>query len=108
MRHIGWSTAFIVLACAAHAVRAQQAYPTRPMRIIVPFPTGGTIDIVGRITAQVLTERLGHNVVVDNRAGAGGILGAELVVKAPPDGYTLCLCLICCCRGLARTRRSRT
>jgi tripartite-type tricarboxylate transporter receptor subunit TctC len=81
-----------ILASAAAGAQTQPSFPTRPMRIIVPFPTGGTIDIVGRITAQVLSDRLGYNVVVDNRAGAGGILGAELAVKAPPDGHTLCLC----------------
>src|SRR5688572_14837419 len=74
------------------ATRSLQAYPMRPIRVVVPFPSGGTIDIVGRIVAQILTERLGQNVVVDNRAGAGGVIGAEMVAKATPDGYTLCLC----------------
>ena len=75
-------------AVAAHA----QTYPTRPVRLIVPFPPGGTIDMVGRMVAQGVGERIGQTMVVDNRGGAGGMLGVDLVVKAAPDGYTLCLC----------------
>jgi len=71
-----------------------QQYPVRPIRLIVPFPPGGTIDMVGRMVAQGVGERVGQTVVVDNRGGAGGMLGVELAVKAAPDGYTLCLCSV--------------
>ena len=66
-----------------------QAYPTRPVRIIVGFPAGGTTDIVARLIAQWLTERLGQPVVVENRPGASANLAAEAVARSPPDGYTL-------------------
>ena len=69
-----------------------QTYPSHPIRLIVPYPPGGAIDIVGRIVAQKLGERLGQNVVVDNRGGAGGVIGAGLAAKAAPDGYTICVC----------------
>src|SRR5215469_15695719 len=68
-----------------------QAYPTRPVRIIVGFPGGIAPDIVARITGQALSERLGRQFVIENRPGAGSNIGAEIVVKAPPDGYTLLL-----------------
>jgi tripartite-type tricarboxylate transporter receptor subunit TctC len=68
---------------------AAQSYPTKPVRLIIPFPPGGSNDIVGRLIATKLTERLGKQVVVDNRGGAGGVLGSDLAAKAAPDGYTL-------------------
>jgi tripartite-type tricarboxylate transporter receptor subunit TctC len=64
-------------------------YPARPVRLIIPFPPGGSNDVVGRLVAQGLSDRLGKQVVVDNRSGAGGIIGTEIVAKSPPDGYTL-------------------
>jgi tripartite-type tricarboxylate transporter receptor subunit TctC len=68
---------------------AQQDYPHRPIRMIVPYPPGGPTDIMGRLTSEVLTKRLGQNVVVDNRGGAATVIGAELAAHSPPDGYTL-------------------
>ena len=79
--------------CAAHAqdpaAEAAKNYPARPIRIVVPFPPGGTNDILGRFIAAKLTERLGRQVVVENRPGADGIIGSEVVAKAPADGYSL-------------------
>jgi tripartite-type tricarboxylate transporter receptor subunit TctC len=66
-----------------------QAYPNRTIKIIIPFPPGGPTDVLGRIVAQKLSERLGQSVVVDNKAGASGMIGADMVAKAAPDGYTL-------------------
>jgi tripartite-type tricarboxylate transporter receptor subunit TctC len=68
-----------------------QTYPSRPVRLIVPFPPGGSNDIVARMVATQLGERLGQQVVIDNRGGAGGVLGTDLAAKSPPDGYTLLL-----------------
>jgi tripartite-type tricarboxylate transporter receptor subunit TctC len=77
------------LALAAIAAGAQQNFPTRPIRLIVPYPPGGNVDITARIIGPALGEIVGQSIVVDNRSGAGGNLGANLVAKAPPDGYTL-------------------
>ena len=79
--------AIAVIACVN--LTAAQEYPTRPVRLIIPFPPGGSNDVVGRLVATHLGERLGKQVVVDNRSGAGGVIGTEIVAKSPPDGYTL-------------------
>ncbi|HZN23856.1 MAG TPA: tripartite tricarboxylate transporter substrate binding protein [Burkholderiales bacterium] len=74
-------------AASAHAADAN--YPSRPVRFVMPYPVGGTIDMSGRLLAQQLADKIGQQVVVDNRTGAGGTLGTELGAKAPPDGYTI-------------------
>jgi len=74
--------------CAAPAL-AQQDYPNRPIRMIVPYPPGGPTDIMGRITSDVLSKRLNQTVVVDNRGGAATIIGSEMAARSPADGYTV-------------------
>ncbi len=80
-----------VLACIIFpgAVLAADPYPSKPVRLIIPFPPGGSNDVVGRLIAQQLSTRLGQQVVPDNRAGAGGMIGTEAASKAEPDGYTI-------------------
>jgi tripartite-type tricarboxylate transporter receptor subunit TctC len=79
------------LALVAGAMAQAQHYPSKPLRLIIPFPPGGSNDVVGRAIGAQLAERLGQGVVVDNRGGAGGILGMDAAAKAAPDGYTLLL-----------------
>src|SRR6266446_448596 len=80
-----------ILALAASVAGAQPKYPAKPVRILVPFAPGGGSDFIARFTAQRLTAALGWQVIVENRPGAGGLLGIESGVKADPDGYTLTL-----------------
>jgi tripartite-type tricarboxylate transporter receptor subunit TctC len=86
--HLAASTA---APTAVSRIAEAQPYPTRPVRIIVPFPAGQATDTVARLMGQSLSERLGHPFVIENRTGAGGNIGTESVVRATPDGYTLLL-----------------
>jgi tripartite-type tricarboxylate transporter receptor subunit TctC len=81
----------VVAATAAIAAQsaAPGSFPSKPLRIVVPFPAGGTTDVVARLVALRMTESMGQTVLVDNRGGAGGTIGADIVAKAAPDGYTL-------------------
>ena len=91
---------FLHLAAGAAALPAlpriarAQAYPARPVRLIAPFPPGGSIDLTARLMGQWLTERLGQQVVIENRGGAAGNIGSEAALNSPPDGYTLLLCSV--------------
>ena len=81
----------VALLALAAASPALAQYPTRPVRVIVPYPAGGGADLLGRAMADPVGEKLGQSVVIDNRGGATGMIGAELTVKSPPDGYTAVL-----------------
>jgi tripartite-type tricarboxylate transporter receptor subunit TctC len=84
-------TASIVLALTSALPGLAQNYPAKPIRFIIPFPPGGPTDLMGRTAAERLSRAWNVQVVPDNRAGAGGNIGAELCAKAPPDGYTICM-----------------
>jgi tripartite-type tricarboxylate transporter receptor subunit TctC len=81
--------AAVVALAAPFQANAADTYPSKPIRLIIPFPPGGSNDVVGRVIATQLGERVGQQVVVDNRGGAGGVIGTEMAAKAAPDGYTL-------------------
>ena len=83
LRAAGW------LLLAASGMAAAQQYPAKPIRVVVPFPSGGPSDIVGRVVSQKLSEAWGQPVIVDNRAGGGGVIGTEYVAKGPADGYQI-------------------
>jgi tripartite-type tricarboxylate transporter receptor subunit TctC len=80
---------FAAAMIAPSAVAQPQTYPARPVRIVIPWPPGQATDLAGRLVAQKLTESLGQQVIADNRPGAGGMIGTDVVAKATPDGYTL-------------------
>ena len=85
--HVAAAAAFLAISASASA--AQTAYPNKPIRLIVAFPPGGSTDIIGRLVGQKLGERLGQQVIIDNRGGAGGTIGTEIAARSNPDGYTL-------------------
>src|SRR5258707_5964526 len=83
-----------ILAALHLSIALAQAYPGRPLKLVTPFPPGGSADVIARLTAQSLGEALGQPVVVDNRPGAGGLVGNDYSAKQPPDGYNLLLITI--------------
>src|SRR5262249_58512855 len=87
------AAAVLALCCAQVVSAAAQDYPTKPITMIVPYPPGGGVDTMGRLIGQKLSVALGQQVVIENRGGAGGMLGTRAAVKAAPDGYTLVMTL---------------
>src|SRR5690349_20300507 len=86
IRSLVASAGLVMLACGT---AWSQQYPSRPVRVVVVFPAGGGTDIVSRIVFQKVAEQLNQQFVIDNRGGAAGMIGAEIVAKSPPDGYTV-------------------
>jgi tripartite-type tricarboxylate transporter receptor subunit TctC len=84
-----WLLAFGVLLAATSFVHAQESYPSRPITVVVPFPAGGLTDVPARVAAAMLQEKLGQGVVIENRTGGSGVIGATYAARAVPDGYTL-------------------
>ena len=81
--------AFALVATNPASAQPRADYPSKPIRFVVPFVPGGPMDMIGRLVGQKFLAAWGHNVIIDNRAGAGGIIGTEIVAKSPPDGYTV-------------------
>jgi tripartite-type tricarboxylate transporter receptor subunit TctC len=87
--HYARAVTIAVLAMAAATGATAQNYPNRPVRLVVPFPPGGNVDVFSRVLFREVEKELGNNIVIDNRGGANGIIGADVVAKATPDGYTI-------------------
>ena len=94
MKHVAGLVLSLGIALAPSMPRAQDAWPTRPITFVVPYGAGGYTDLVARLTARYVEKALGKPVIVDNRAGAGGIVGTQAVVNAAADGYIFCVCSI--------------
>jgi len=94
MKHVAGLALSVSIALAPSAMRAQDAWPSRPITFVVPYAAGGYTDLVGRLTARYVEKALGKPVVIDNRPGAGGIVGTQAVVSSAPDGYTFCVCSV--------------
>jgi tripartite-type tricarboxylate transporter receptor subunit TctC len=94
MMHLARLASVLAIVVAPGVTLAQDAWPSRSMTFIVPYAAGGYSDLVGRLVARYVENALGRTVVVDNRAGAGGIVGTQAVANAAPDGYTFCVCSI--------------
>jgi tripartite-type tricarboxylate transporter receptor subunit TctC len=86
------AAALAIATLAIAGTQAQDSYPSRPIKLIVPFAAGGNTDAIGRVAASYMEQALKVSVIVENRPGAGGIVGTDAVVKSTPDGYTLCVC----------------
>src|SRR5262245_27514842 len=89
MRRAAALAAIMVGLAAAAPAQAQDRYPSRPIRLLVPFPAGGPVDVMGRLVAQHLSGSLGQQVIIDNRPGAGSTIAGKAAATAEPDGYTL-------------------
>src|SRR5436309_8907290 len=87
MRYAGFAFLYLFFAITSWA----QPFPSKPLKLVTPFPPGGSADVIARLAAQRLSENIGQPVVVDNRGGAGGLTGTEYAAKQPPDGYTMVL-----------------
>ena len=94
MIKIAARTITLLSLCFAATTALSQTWPTKPVRYIVPFPPAGATDILARIVAEKLTPALGHQVVVENRPGAAGNVGTDLVAKSAPDGYTILMATV--------------
>src|SRR6185436_12369788 len=89
MKAVSCACLFVFLSVLAWVLPAQAQYPNKSVRLVIPFPPGGGTDTIGRVFAQEMTKHLGQSLVVENRPGGGANIGAEVVAKSPPDGYTL-------------------
>ncbi|NBR27164.1 MAG: tripartite tricarboxylate transporter substrate binding protein, partial [Betaproteobacteria bacterium] len=89
MKNVAWE--FAALAALSAGVAGAQNYPNKPIRLIAPSSAGGPVDVIARILSPAWSEALGQQIVIDNRAGAAGQIGSEMVAKALPDGYTVLL-----------------
>ena len=94
MKHVAGVALALAIAAAPSVVQAQESWPSRSITFLVPYAAGGYTDLVARLTARYVEKALGKPVVVENRAGAGGIVGTQLVVNAAPDGHIFCVCSV--------------